>query len=70
MRASCLSYASVFPDVLLITPSIKEDADIISYGARHLVTKIADQTFENCDYILGITIPNSVDTIGVRAFYN
>ena len=36
----------------------------------HTVTAIGDELFEGCDDLRGVTIPDSVTTIGNRAFYD
>ncbi len=43
---------------------------VIYNGVTYTVTAIGAGAFQNCDYLTGVTIPNTVKTIGVAAFNN
>ena len=45
-------------------------SSVIYNGVTYTVTAIGAGAFQNCDYLTGVTIPNTVKTIGVAAFNN
>lgn len=59
-------YAGNF-DQNVVSHTFKNGVGIIKFDAK--ITKIGGSAFWGCSWLLGITIPSSVESIGSHAFY-
>lgn len=53
-----------------IAPYMFSWGDFVEFEIPAHITKIGDGAFEHCDLLTSITIPKTVESIGINAFYN